>query len=217
MASLPGNGTGTLSVKHRPPDGMTTNLPDQTGEGEGDDRPVSESRDRTVARINRQERGDRRIKDLYAPADGTSSATGDEEVAASTRKETAGQLAKAIRRVIAAYGSASMATAFQLLRRELSKCHDSLGPLPSESNFLSITTLVEMELGNKSWQQVSQEELNALKRAIDLGVSEPRVTYDHFNQTCRVLNASGYVTGPALEFPEPFEPPDEGPESPPDE
>jgi hypothetical protein len=110
-----------------------------------------------------------------------------------------------------------MATSFQLLRRELSRCHDALGNLPSEKDYLSIIVLIEGELGIKNWKEVTRPELEALKKAIAIGMSEPKVTYDHYNKVFRVLNASGYNTGPIFEFGIPDGPIEEGLEDPPNE
>jgi hypothetical protein len=84
-----------------------------------------------------------------------------------------------------------MAADLELLKRELARCHDVLGPLPREADFLSVVVLVELELGTKPWREISPQELAALQSVIEIGVKEPRVTFDEFNKTIRTLNASG--------------------------
>ncbi len=203
MAALQGNGTGTATVKSLFERGATNPLTDQSRQEEARPRPET----RTVSRVDRCERGDREAKDVSAASDGTSSTTDSAPAAAATRRELAAQLSRAIARVIAGHGSVKMATALQLLKRELSRSHDVLGPLKTENDYLSIVVLVETGLGTKDWKAISKQELNALRAALEIGAKEPRVTFDDYNRTFRLLNASGWGTGPSFEFADPDEPP----------
>jgi hypothetical protein len=197
MARFPENGSGTQTVKAPVHDGSTNPIPDQTRDFE-DTPPPTE--DRTAALVKRMERGDRKIKDQYEAPDETSNETGKTEAAAALRREIAERVSKAVGKVMSSCGTVRMAADLELLKRELSRCHDVLRPHPTEGDFLSIVVLVESELGIKPWRDISKQELAALKSAIDLGVKLPRVTFDEFNRTFRTLNASGWATGPKLEL-----------------
>lgn len=200
MAAFSGNGTGTLTAnaRLRVQRGDTFPLPHQ--DVLIDEEPAQSPEERTVPRVRRVERGNADTRDLYAPGvtEPTTSDVAGEP--ARNRAEIAGQLSTAISHAIAGHGSVKLAAALQILRRELSRCHDALGPFPTESDFLSIVTLVEMEIGGRNWKEISKQELEALKLAVEVGVKEPLVTFDHYNKALRRLNASGWVTGPSLDL-----------------
>ncbi len=197
MARFPETGTSILSATKPVQAKWTNPLPDQTREVE-DHMPSVD--DQTVARVNLRERGDRQIKDHYdAPAE-TSNETGMALAAAEKRREIAARLAKAIGQALSNFGAVKMAADLALLKRELSQAHDLLRTLPTEGDFFSIVVLVESALGNRPWREISRQELQALKATLDIGVKEAKVTFDEYNRALRTLNASGWKTGPTLEF-----------------
>jgi len=195
MAIFPESGMGTLAVKTRVLEEATNPRPDPARDDEASPQPKE---DRTPAPVKPTERGDRKVKDLRHDTDGTLIETS--MASATTRKEVAARLVKAIGRVISSCGAIKMAADLELLKRELSRSHDVLRPIPTENDYLSIVVLVESELGTKLWREISTYELNALKSAIEIGLKAPQVTYDDYNRTLRTLNASGWRTGPILEL-----------------
>ena len=88
----------------------------------------------------------------------------------------------------------------------------------TEGDFLSIVVLLEAVLGSRDWKQISREELHALWTEVRIGEQEPVVTYNHYLEAIRRLNASGWTTGPVIEFKDDeFSPPHAEPEpEPPD-
>jgi hypothetical protein len=181
---------------------------------EEDVQPSSDSR--TVAQVFRRERGDSEAKDRFRSPDGMETSAGDVERAAATRKEVAEKLCATLDRFKSSHGPLKAVVALELLKRELSRSHEVLGPLLSEGDFLSIIVLVETVLGSKDWKDLSKQELTALRSTLAIGMTEPRVTFDHYNHAFRRFCSSGSATGPVFESEEAPEP--EGPlDEPPDE
>ena len=77
---------------------------------------------------------------------------------------------------------------------------ERLGAHKTEGDFLSIVVLLEAVLGSRDWKQISREELHALWTEVRIGEQEPVVTYNHYLEAIRRLNASGWTTGPVIEF-----------------
>ena len=122
------------------------------------------------------------------------------EKAADTRKAIAREIGEAAERTIASHGSVKLATALQLLRRSLSNAHAVIGECKSEADFLSIVVLAETAISGKKWSDLGKDIFVQIKAAAALGETQNRVTYDDFNRVFRVLNATGSVSGPALDF-----------------
>lgn len=158
--------------------------------------PVKE----TVARINREEKGDLSTKDKYEWTEADDGGSVVAEAAASERQKIAREITDAAKRTVSNHGSIKLAASLQLLRRALSKCHDVLRDRKSESDYLSIVVLAERVLSQEKWQGITKDTLQQLKTALALGETAPRITYDDFNQVFRQLNATGSLSGPALDF-----------------
>jgi hypothetical protein len=150
--------------------------------------------------VDRAEKGDAKGKDQRSATPGDDHESASALAAAEARKALAAALAQALSRTAALLGTVKMAAHLQLLRHELSKAHGRLMALPSEAGFLSIVVLVEAELGKKSWRELTKEELAALKKAVERGAKQPRVTFDDYNQVLRILHSSGWSPGPALDL-----------------
>lgn len=158
----------------------------------------------TVSKVTIEEKGEIE-SDSYSSDERLEQGIVMVRVAAEKRKKMAGGISKAFERLGTHCGKARAAADLQLLKRELARCHEELGPYPSESNFLSIVVLLELELGKKAWNAISKEELLFLKRAADIGISKDQITFDDYNFHLRTLNSSGYRTGPILDFDGTFE------------
>jgi hypothetical protein len=159
----------------------------------------------TAARVNRHEKGDLFAKDrtvTSATDDAVSIAT---QKAADARKAIAREIGDAAKRAVSSHGSVKLTTALQLLRRSLSRAHDVIGNCKSEADFLSIVVLAETAINGKKWSELSKDVLQKIKAVAEGGEKQERVTYDDFNQVFRLLNASGLVSGPVLDFDEPDE------------
>ena len=158
LSTLSPTGTGTRTRTDNPLNGQTMPVTYRAEEQQSDDTPRPRY---TVSRIDKNERGDEKKKDLFEGAgiNAVVGITGRE--AASLRQTVATEVVRAIGRVIAAHGTIKMAADLQLLKKRLSRCHDELGQLRSESDFLSIAVCVEMALGTKNWKEITRQELAA--------------------------------------------------------
>lgn len=91
-------------------------------------------------------------------------------------------------------------------------CREQLFPgyCSRHSTILSLVVLLEAALGNRDWKEIAKEELQALRAEVRVGEREAAVTDDHVVGATRRLNASGWSTGPVIEFhEEEFVPPDD--------
>lgn len=148
--------------------------------------------------IDQTEKGDAEAMDQHGGSGALDDIGSDPQAAAAVRKQVAGSLAQAIARVIAACGSAKMPAQLHLLKRELSGCHEVLGSLSTETDFLSIVTLIEMDLGTRDWKTITKDELRALQRAVKVGIDQSLVSFDDYELVLRTLHSSGYTPGPAM-------------------
>jgi hypothetical protein len=88
----------------------------------------------------------------------TELATVDDGEGIRVRSELARDLVNRVDALIPMVGDVALATNIQLLKRDLSRCHDALAGYPSESNFLSIVTLIESATAQKKWKQYTQPQ-----------------------------------------------------------
>jgi hypothetical protein len=79
-------------------------------------------------------------------------------------------------------GDVSLATHLQLLKRDLSQCHDMLRNHPSENNFLSIVTLVESAMAQLKWKQYDRACLQAIRGAFEIGYQQVTVGFEDYEK-----------------------------------
>ena len=79
-------------------------------------------------------------------------------------------------------GDVALPVNIELLKKRTVRCHDVLGHRPSESNFLSIVTLVESVISQLKWKQYDQSQLERISSAIAVGYRQAHVTYDDYAQ-----------------------------------
>jgi hypothetical protein len=197
MVSTTGSGTfGSWTRRFSDSAETTPRLDPLPKDGLDLQRPAKE----TVARIDRQEKGDLSMKDKYEWSEADDGISVVAEAAAAERQKIAKEISDATKRAVASHGTVRFASSLQLLRRALSKCHDVLRDRKSESDYLSIVVLAEKALSQEKWREISKDTLQQLKTALVHGETAPRVTYDDFNRVFRLLNATGSFSGPALDF-----------------
>jgi hypothetical protein len=197
MVSTTGSGTYGSWTRRFSDSAETSPSPEPLPEDDGgQQQPANE----TVARINRQEKGDLSTKDKYEWAEVDNGISVAAEAAAVERKKIAKEITDAAKRVVGNHGTIKLATSLQLLRRALSKCHDILRDRKTESDYLSIIVLAEKVLSQEKWRALSKDVLQQLKAALAIGEANDRVTYDDFNRVFRLLDATGSVSGPVLDF-----------------
>ncbi len=199
MAAFTGSGTGTKGTQTLFPGVMTSPIPDMKSSKDQDQDDQTPQTSRTESRVSHRERGDLETRDNYSPV---SEGDKHEEIltAARDRREMAKTLCEAVGRMVGSHGTARMASHLQLLKRDLSKCHRILGPRKTESNYLSIVVLIETDLGNRDWKEITKDELRLLKGFLEVGTRDGSVTFDDYNRIMRRMIAEGHVHGPRFEI-----------------
>lgn len=85
-----------------------------------------------------------------------------------------------LRRLAAVIGENSAAGHLELLKRELSHCHDALLHRESENNFLSIVTLVEGALASQRWNKITSVDIELFRSIIEIGYEKVSVEHDDY-------------------------------------
>lgn len=96
------------------------------------------------------------------------------------RSELAKDIHDRIIKIAPYAGDLSLATYIQLLKRDLSRCHDVLHDHPTEQNFLSIITLIEAAISQKKWRDYDSRQFEKFKNAIDIGYRQPVVSFTDY-------------------------------------
>lgn len=201
-------GTETIGAEAFEPAGLTTTVSLQQ---KSTIRVVHKKRDedqriRTDPDVAEQERGDREEKaqnfenGLAVPERKVKPATVDPGVSAARRSELARDLLAMADRLITVCGDVSLATHVQSLKRLLSKCHDELQGHPSESDFMSIVTLVESSLAQCNWKQYTPERLAALRDAFATGYNQPRITFADYERVRGTFRTEKIETLPSFDL-----------------
>jgi hypothetical protein len=109
-------------------------------------------------------------------------------------------LVRATERLLGCCGQVRLATEIQVLKRELSRCHESLGRYPSENDFLSIITLVESSLAQCTWKDYTPEQLQAVREAFAMGYTEARVTFEDYELVRCAFASKKVETTPTVDL-----------------
>jgi predicted DNA-binding antitoxin AbrB/MazE fold protein len=112
--------------------------------------------------------------------------------AVHVRRELARDLIHRVDQLPPLVGELTLAANLQLLKRDLSRCHDALKDYPAEGDFLSLVTLVESALVPLTWKQFTRQQLETVRQVFDLGSRPAPVCFaDH--EKARQLFASNHV------------------------
>lgn len=156
------------------------------------------SRHGTAPEVDPDERGDEEERNR-AEGKVTDQASGAKEETVSSngeavrvRSEVARDLIHRVDGLLPLVGDVALATNIQLLKRDLSRCHDLLWGHPGESDFLSIVTLVESSLAQLKWKQYTRPQLEAMRQVFDTGYRQVQVTFEDYEKA-RTLFASKRV------------------------
>jgi hypothetical protein len=153
---------------------------------------------KTSSVVSEEDKGD--IEPCDSPVFPQSAAGVPSALSTDERRKLAGRLDSLMNRVIESHGKVSMAANLQLLKRELSRCHDVLGALTYESDYLSIVTLVEANLASMDWKSATKQQLRQVEQALAVGCAESSVTFDDYTRAARRLRGSGLPTMPSFEL-----------------
>ncbi len=166
-------------------------------------RPVTPSNgNRTGEVVSEEEGGDEHGDEMRADSCSTDASSltgllsGD---LPEKRQEVAERLVALMERVIKSHLNVSMAANLQVVKRELSRCHDVLGSSRHESDYLSIITLVEANLACMDWKSATRRQLEQIKQSLAVGCEERHVTFDHYSRAVRRLRRFGLPTMPTFE------------------
>jgi hypothetical protein len=116
------------------------------------------------------------------------------------RSELARDLLQRIDQLIPLLGDISLATNIELLKRDLSHCHDVLKAHPSESDFLSIITLVESAMAQTKWKQYNRLQLEAIREACDIGYRQVQVRFSDYVKARELVAAKALETTPRIDL-----------------
>jgi hypothetical protein len=141
----------------------------------------------TAALIEPEECGDEELRNEAEPAGRfqttkVTATQSDDGEAARARSEIARDVLCRVERLVPLVGDVALPVNIELMKKELSRCHDVLGHLPSESNFLSIVTLVESVISQLKWKEYDRSQLERIASAIAVGYRQAHVTYDDYTQ-----------------------------------
>ncbi|NLY02730.1 MAG: hypothetical protein GXY83_42295 [Rhodopirellula sp.] len=172
--------TGDRTTPYRGRGELPTSEPSQL-------RPSRSRTHGTAALVEPEECGDEELRNEAEPAGRfqptkVTDTHGDDGDAARARSEVARDVLHRVERLVPMVGDVALPVNIELLKKDLARCHDVLGHRPSESNFLSIVTLVESVISQLKWKQYDQSQLEQIGLAIAVGYRQGHVTYDDYAQ-----------------------------------
>jgi hypothetical protein len=122
------------------------------------------------------------------------------ELAMTERVKIAKRITEAVGRMIPHVGTVKLTALLQLLKRDISRCHDLLRDKRSETDYVSVVAIVENALAGTNWKQLTEKSLERLKSALAVGEVRRRVTYTDFKRVRDELIAGGLLGGPAFDY-----------------
>lgn len=161
----------------------------------------------TAPDVDPHERGDEKernqgdsavsaVQEVHA----TEKAILDDGEGGRVRSEAARDLVRRVDQLLPLVEDVSLAANIQLLKRDLSRCHDLMKGRTGESDFLSIVTLVESAMAQLKWKQYTREKLEAIRQALDIGYRKVRVRFDDYEEARRLLASSGVDAAPRIDL-----------------
>jgi hypothetical protein len=116
------------------------------------------------------------------------------------RSELARDLIQRVNQLLPLVGDVSLATHVGLLKRDLSRGHDLLKDHPSESNFLSIVTLVESAMAQLKWKQYTNSQLEAIRQVLDMGYRQVRVSFNDYETARNLFSQKSVDATPRIDL-----------------
>lgn len=116
------------------------------------------------------------------------------------RSEQARDLVQRVNQLLPLIGEVSLATHIGLLKRDLSRCHDALKDYPSESNYLSIVTLVESAMAQLKWKQYTCSQVEAIRQTLDIGYRQVRVRFEDYEKSRTLLAQKNVDATPRIDL-----------------
>jgi hypothetical protein len=154
----------------------------------------------TQSRVEPSLRGDARKQDETPEMDPGEEVQYQMPELVAKRQECSRRLSGLVANARRDRGTIAMAADVQLLKRELSRAHTLLGASRSESNYVSIITLVEATLASLDWKTATEQQLLQVQKALEVGGDSSTVTFDDFNKQRRLFRGNDLPTFPKFDF-----------------
>ncbi|NQT15224.1 MAG: hypothetical protein HQ582_20880 [Planctomycetes bacterium] len=116
------------------------------------------------------------------------------------RKELAKNILARISSLIRLLGDLSFPVNVQFLKQDLSRCHEVLKDHPSETNFLSIVTLIESALSQVKWKEYSAAQIEMVRSAVDLGHRKSQIAFEDYDRIRREFADGGIDFTPRIDL-----------------
>ncbi len=144
----------------------------------------------TGAVVEAEERGDEEVANEARPIGPAARQRAQrapqyDSEAARRRSELARDLLGRTEQMMPLIGDPGLAVNIRLLKKDLAGCHDRLKDSPSESDFLSVVTLVESAIATRKWKEYTRDFLEQIRSAIDIGYRQSHVGFEDYDQVRR--------------------------------
>jgi hypothetical protein len=120
--------------------------------------------------------------------------------ASRKRSELARDLLSRLKDLATLLGKVSLAANLELLKKDLARCHKELQAHASETNFLSIVTLVESAMTNLKWKQYSEAELDLFRKAFNVGYRKAHVRFQDYDEIRKQFSREQVRTLPQMDL-----------------
>ncbi len=119
---------------------------------------------------------------------------------ARIRSEVARNLIQRVDELVDSLGDVSFASSIQFLKRDLAHAHSMLRDYSSESDFLSIVTLLESAMVQLKWKQYTPDKLDIFKRVLDIGYNKVQVQFEDSEKASKLMADNSIEINPRIDF-----------------
>ncbi len=116
------------------------------------------------------------------------------------RSELARDLIPKIESLKTTLGDPALAANLQILKRNLSRCYDSLRLYPREADFLSIVTLVESVMAQLKWKEYAATHVDTFRDVIGIGYRQSQVLYSDYEAATQLFAAHRINLTPRIDL-----------------
>jgi hypothetical protein len=160
---------------------------------------------RTGAVVEAEERGNEELANEAAPLgpagrQRAQQALEHDSEAARRRSELARDVLGRTEQMMPLIGDPALAVNIRLLKKDLAGCHDRLKGSPSESDFLSLVTLVESAIVARKWKEYTPAFLEQIRSAIDIGYRQSHIRFEDYDLVRRQFLAGSAGAGPRIDL-----------------
>lgn len=116
------------------------------------------------------------------------------------RSELARDLCNRVNKLLPLVGEVAFATELQLMKRDLSRCHNLLSACVQETNFLSIVTLIESAVAQRKWLEFTSSQLALIQSAFEVGYRQICVSFSDYDSIRQKFSTGNIDTHPRIDF-----------------